>query len=472
MIVTFRISRENDRMANQRSETIYALSSGGVPAGVAVIRLSGPLAKPTLKRLAGIVPPDRQAVLRLLRDPDDGTVLDQALVLAFTGPHSFTGEDCVEFHCHGGRAVVSAVLVALGRLDGLKAAEPGAFTRQAFENNKMDLTSVEGLSDLLHAETESQRRQAFSHMQGHLAALYEEWRDLLIRSRAFIEAELDFADEDDVPDSMLTRVEANIRELHHALAKHLAESRRGERIRDGLTIVLLGKPNAGKSSLLNALAQRDVAIVTPEAGTTRDLIEVRLDLDGYAVTLIDTAGLRETDGLVEREGIRRAEARSGDADLILWLHDVTEDRVPLPVSIADLDCPKWLIGTKTDLAPSVVLNDERMLAESSDTFDQYLHVSHEIADAKDSGLAELVTALTGFADEMMADTGTMVFSRMRHRAALERSLRDVAAALEDKELELRAEDLRSAAHQLSTLTGRMDVEDLLDVIFRDFCIGK
>ena len=300
-------------------DTIFALSSGSPPAGVAIIRMSGPRVRFGLETLIGAVPEPRRVCLRFLKS-SEGEVLDQGLVVFFAAPASFTGEDVAELHVHGGRAVVMAVLEALSVIDGFRPAEAGEFTRRAFGNERLDLTQVEGLADLVAAETEAQRRQALRQSDGTLGRLYEGWRQRLVRARALIEAELDFADEEDIPASASSEAWRIAEDVRREIVDH-AEDRRGERVREGAEIVVLGPPNAGKSSLVNAIARRDVAIVTPEPGTTRDMIEVRVDLDGYAATLVDTAGLRVAEGVIEREGVRRAEARAGKADVVLWLCD-------------------------------------------------------------------------------------------------------------------------------------------------------
>ncbi|WP_321334535.1 tRNA uridine-5-carboxymethylaminomethyl(34) synthesis GTPase MnmE [Breoghania sp.] len=439
-----------------RDETIYALSSGTVPSGVAVVRLSGPHARFVLETLCGSLPKARHASLRRLRDPSDGEVLDEALVLFFPSPASFTGEDVTELHLHGGRAVVASVLRALEGFDGLTPAGPGDFTRRAFEAGRLDLTEIEGLGDLIHADTEAQRRQALRQMGGELGRLYEGWRTILVRSRAMIEAELDFADEEDVPGSVGDTIWADVIRIRDEMRAHLADNRRGERLRSGLHVILLGPPNSGKSSLLNALARRDVAIVTEEAGTTRDIIEVHLDLGGYPLTLIDTAGLREEGvGLVEREGIRRALARAGEADLILWLGAAGEAREPLPDGLGN--CPVWSIASKSDTSTIPVGAGEIGCSVRSP-----------------GGLDELLARLEGFAADTIGQMEAPVLTRARHRDGLMRCLEGLDRSLEGEQrpLELRAEDLRLASDGLARIVGKTDVEDLLDVIFRDFCIGK
>ncbi|WP_428673714.1 tRNA uridine-5-carboxymethylaminomethyl(34) synthesis GTPase MnmE, partial [Roseibium sp.] len=335
------------------ADTIYALSSGAVPSGVAVIRVSGPRTREIVASLGGRVPDPRKAMLSRLRHPRTGDVLDEAVVLYFQGPASFTGEDVAEFQCHGGRAVVSSLLEVLGSFEGCRPAEAGEFTRRAFDRGRMDLTEVEGLADLIAAETESQRKQAMRQMGGALGQLYEDWRKRLIHMRAMIEADFDFADEEDVPGSVAEEVWSEAVKLHAEIADHLERSKSGERLRSGLQVVLMGAPNAGKSSLLNAIAGRDVAIVTEEAGTTRDVIEVHLDLGGYPVTLVDTAGLRQTEGIVEREGIRRAEERGRAADLVLWAVEpdgveLDDQDAGLPVDLRS-SVPVWTVRTKADL---------------------------------------------------------------------------------------------------------------------------
>ncbi|MGA7971476.1 MAG: tRNA uridine-5-carboxymethylaminomethyl(34) synthesis GTPase MnmE, partial [Pseudolabrys sp.] len=309
-------------MSDIARDTIFALSSGRPPAAIAVIRISGRRAGEALQALGVKIPQPRWAALARLRDPVSDEIIDEGLALFFPGPKSETGEDTAELQLHGGRAVVAATLEALGRIEGLRPAEAGEFTRRAFENGKLDLTAVEGLADLVGAETEGQRRQAFRQMKGALGGRAEEWRRKLIQALALIEARIDFSDEADVPEELVGPALAIARELGGEIEAGLADDGRGERLREGLVVAIAGPPNAGKSTLLNRIAQREAAIVSPYAGTTRDVIEVHLDLNGWPVTLLDTAGMRETGDPVEMEGVRRARARAAAADLVLWVEDV------------------------------------------------------------------------------------------------------------------------------------------------------
>src|SRR6185369_12703740 len=307
-------------MSSCDRSTIFALSSGRPPAAIAVVRVSGPAARAALEALCKL-PEPRRAALRRLRDPATRAVLDDALVLWLPGPATETGEDMAELHLHGGRAVIAAVLDALGQVPGLRPAEAGEFTRRAFANGRLDLTAVEGLADLIFAETEAQRAQAMRQYQGLLGKRAERWRQRLIGALALVEARIDFSDEADVPEDLTGPALHAARELFEEIEQTLRDEHRGERLREGLTVAIAGPPNAGKSSLLNRLARREAAIVSPHAGTTRDVIEVHLDLAGYPVTLLDTAGIRDTDNPIELEGVRRARDRAAAADLVLWVID-------------------------------------------------------------------------------------------------------------------------------------------------------
>jgi tRNA modification GTPase len=441
-------------------DTIFALSSGRPPVAVAVIRVSGPRARLALETLAGRLPEPRRAAFARLRDRPGGEVIDQAITLWFPAPKSETGEDVVELQVHGGQAVIAAVLAALGRIDGLRPAEPGEFTRRAFENGRLDLTAVEGLADLIFAETEAQRRQAYRQLAGTLGKQAENWRSRLIEAQALVEAGIDFSDEGDVPDRLLGSALATATALREEIGAALADDQRGERLRDGLVVAIAGPPNAGKSSLLNRLARRDVAIVTPHAGTTRDVIEVHLDLGGYPVTLLDTAGIRDTQDPVEMEGVRRARARAGAADLVLWVTDATVD----PIGPSEGTVRTWQVRNKTDLLEPTLKSSP---GSSAEVF--------PISALTGAGLAELIATLARHAGAALAGAEASLVTRERHRAALrkvvealDRALGEGSAGRED----IVAEELRLAARELGRLTGRVDVEDVLDVIFRDFCIGK
>ncbi len=445
-------------MSEPEHASIFALASGAGRAGVAVIRVSGPAAGPALRALAGRrrLPPARRATLARLRDPADGERLDDGVVLWLPGPASFTGEDVVELHVHGGPGVISGVLEALAARPGLRPAEPGEFTRRRFEAGKFDLTQAEAVADLVAAETAAQRRLALRQMDGELGRLYERWRAALIEALAEVEAEIDFADED-LPANMGERVRPAVSGLVGEIEEHLADRHRGERIRDGIYVAIVGPPNAGKSSLLNRLARRDAAIVAATAGTTRDVIEVRLDLGGLPLVLADTAGLREARCEIEVEGVRRARRRAAEADLKLVVLDAAAgamiDAATAPV--LDRDC--MLLVNKIDLAPPPASLDRAY---------------HAVSMKTGAGLEDFLAALEGEVARRFSTGSAPALTRLRHRAALEEAMSALRRALAAEAPELTAEDLRLAARALGRITGRVDVEDILDVIFRDFCIGK
>ena len=443
-------------------KTIFALSSGGVPAGVAIIRLSGPRAEDLVRLYAGKVPAPRRASLRTLRLPESGEVVDEGLVLWFPAPDSFTGEDSAEFHCHGSRSVVSALLDSLAKQPECRLAEPGEFARRAFDNGKLDLTSLEGLADLINAQTEAQRRQALDQARGGLFSVAENWREALIALRALVEARIDFSDEGDVADAGPGEIGRRIEDLRDDIGAALASADRGERVRTGFKVALAGRPNSGKSTLLNALARRDVAIVTDEPGTTRDILEVPLDLGGYRVLVYDTAGLRAVSGKAEREGVRRALERAGSSDLVLWL-SAPEDRHPPPDSMND-SAPIWLVGTKADLG----YRDDAPRLPDVNQFAARFAISAKTGE----GLAGLECALRDVASEAMTGDAAIMISRLRHKELLQAAVADLDAALAAREEEVIAELLRRASDALGRLTGRIDVEDVLDRLFGEFCIGK
>lgn len=443
------------------NETIFALASGSGRAGVAVVRVSGPGAGPALRMLApglAALPPPRE-LRRVFLFESESTLpapIDDGMAVWFPGPGSFTGEDVVEFHVHGGLSVLDTLFAALARL-GCRVAEPGEFSRRAFLNGKMDLTSVEAIVDLVDAETEAQRRQALTQMGGALAQLYDGWRDRLVKAMAFAEARIDFAEED-IPDDLRRQSFEAIAGVLKDIETHLDDNGVGERIRRGIRIALTGAPNVGKSSLLNRLAKRDAAIVSDIAGTTRDVIEVPMDLGGFAVTVVDTAGLRETEDAIEREGVRRAMAAAADADLRLVLVDARDVPSSYPVDDA------VVVVNKIDLSPG--WRDAWGTADAVG-----------LSVKTGTGMDELVLVLTDRVRALTARDGSeaVPLTRARHRDALEKcrtALRRIVDTGVDGPEDLMAEDLRLAAEALGRLTGRIDVEDVLDRIFRDFCIGK
>lgn len=446
--------------------TIFALASGAGRAGVAVIRISGADAGPAVAALTGKPLPDPRLAARRRFVCADGALLDDGLLLWFPGPASFTGEDVAELQVHGGAAVIEAIAGALAA-QGLRLAEPGEFTRRAFENGKLDLTAAEAIADLVDAETEGQRRQALRQMQGALAALYDGWRARLLSVLALIEAEIDFPDED-LPDALAARTIPEIEALSAEMDAHLADHARGERVRDGYRIAIIGAPNAGKSSLLNALAQREAAIVSDTPGTTRDIVEVRLVLGGFPVWIADTAGLREAADTIESEGVRRALARATESDLRIAVVEAGATVLPpeLTNAIARDD---FLVISKSDLETREA---DRLLAALADTFDAApLHVSAITG----RGMDGLLAALTARVASALSQTETPVLTRLRHRIAVQETRANLEHALQAFQLggaELVAEDVRLAARALGRLTGRIDVEDVLGEIFASFCIGK
>lgn len=445
------------------NDTIFAQASAHGFGGVAVIRVSGVGAIASLKAMTGWSNIEyRKAKLSNIKRSVSRETLDQALILAFNAPHSYTGEDVVEYHVHGGVAVVNDVLDELSRHSNHRMAEPGEFTRRAFENDKMDLTEAEAVADLIHAETSMQKQQALSQMGGALADMYEGWRGRLIKILAYTEAEIEFPDEE-LPVDLIEQIKPQVDELAAEINAHLNDNRRGERLRNGIHVAIIGAPNAGKSSLVNALAQRDVAIVSDIAGTTRDIIEVHLDIAGYPVILSDTAGLRPDqldDGAqdsIESEGIRRALKIAQDADVRVILYD----------------------------GGSEILDEHSYALESQDNTiavinkaDKSVALKHpgnplEISVTLNTGIGKFLDALTVIIKDLMGSRSEApALTRKRHREALIACTNALSRSLQAPLPELTAEDLRLAIRDLGRITGKVDVEDLLDVVFRDFCIGK
>ncbi|XP_028711775.2 tRNA modification GTPase GTPBP3, mitochondrial isoform X2 [Peromyscus leucopus] len=460
--------------------TIFALSSGQGRCAIAVIRTSGPASGLALRSLTASrePPPARSACLRLLRHPRSGEPLDRALVLWFPGPQSFTGEDCVELHVHGGPAVVSGVLQALGSVPGLRPAEAGEFTRRAFAHGKLSLTEVEGLADLIHAETEAQRRQALRQLDGELGQLCRGWAETLTKALAHVEAYIDFGEDDHLEEDVLEQADKDVRALEAALGSHLRDARRGQRLRSGAHIVVAGPPNAGKSSLVNLLSRKPVSIVSPEPGTTRDVLETPVDLAGFPVLLSDTAGLREGVGAVEQEGVRRAHQRLEQADLILGVLDASDLASPSSRSFLDTVAARLvaqrpdscgqrllLLLNKSDLLPARTADSDAALLGLP-----YLLLSCRTGAGLDGLLQALKTELAAVCGD--PSTGPPLLTRARHQHHLQGCLDALRHYQPATDLALAAEALRLARRHLSHLTGGGGTEEILDLIFRDFCVGK
>jgi tRNA modification GTPase len=494
-------------------DTIYALATAAptrrAGAGIAVIRVSGKRADDAYIFLTEpgafqrgfsardpSLPSSRRAMVKTLIDPETGEVVDRGLAIWFQAPGTYTGESMAEFHIHGGRAVIAAALAALGKLGFCRLAEPGEFTRRAFEHNKLDLTSAEAVADLVAAETAAQRRQALRQADGALFRLYDGWRDTLLRAVAHLEASIDFPDEN-LPANVVAKIWPEVERLRGEIAGHL-DDRRGERLRDGISIAIIGPPNVGKSSLLNLIARRDAAIVSATAGTTRDVVEVHLDLGGYPVTFADTAGLRDAADPVEQEGVRRAKARAGDADIRLLVVPAADESGG-PVDWRRAARESWgaaeawngatdlVVVNKTDLLPEEGADIDEVVADGA------RHAaSVGVSAVSGHGVPRLLERLEGAVSTMVgeveivgghtallarAEATPPPLTRARHREALTQCAqaldRAMAAARARPAMpELIAEDLRLAGRALARITGRMDVEDMLDVVFRDFCIGK
>jgi tRNA modification GTPase len=451
------------------NETIYALSSAAGKAGVAVIRVSGPEAWAGLAKLIGVQKQTepRFAQLYDLVNPITKETIDHALVIGFKAPHSFTGEDVVEYHCHGSPAVLEEFFDVLSRMEDHRLADHGEYSRRAFENGKLDLTEAEAIADLIDAETKAQKDQALTQMGGGLSSLYQGWAEGLTRALAYVEAIIDFPDED-VPDTETAKARPAIEALHKEIAAHLNDGRKGERLRDGIKVAVIGAPNAGKSSLVNLLAQRDIAIVSDLAGTTRDIIEAHLNIAGYPVILADTAGLRpeqigaEGHDAIEGEGIRRALDYANNADIRLLVFDGSQ---------AEPDQATINLTRPQDI---VIINKNDLINHNIDSF----HVKQDVeplylSTRKNEGMEALIAALSAKIKDIFAGArDTPSLTRQRHRTQLESCALALEKALDEPQPELMAQELRFAINALGRITGRVDVEDLLDVIFKDFCIGK
>ncbi len=442
--------------------TIFALASGLGKAAIAVIRISGPDAEATLKSLVGALPAPRVAALRRIVNPANGETLDQGLVCWFPGPNSFTGEDGAELHIHGARAVIVAVLGALGALPDLRPAKPGEFSRRALENGRLDLMAIEALGDLIESETEQQRRLAMAQSEGGLRAQADKWRARLVDALVLIESELDFSDEADAPRAIAGQVQAICREILEALTPLTAANPAVERLREGMTVLIAGPPNAGKSTLLNAIAKRDIAIVSERAGTTRDLIEVKLDLGGFPVNLIDTAGIHASDDPIEQEGIARAIRKGEFADLVLWLTPSGALADSPPEQFAGR--PLWSIRTKADkAAKSIGEAVERKLPGAE--------LSISATTGRNCDL--LLERMRVFAHDSMTLEGSLIVANDRQLFALRMAHEALSSALDQSApLEILAEDFRRACFSLESLVGKVGVEDVLDQLFSRFCIGK
>jgi len=432
------------------ADTIVALSSGGLPAGVAIIRLSGHLVPKILSEVVGKLPSPRNLEYQKFKAGSE--IIDQGLVAFFPAPFSFTGEDCAELHAHGSVAVVRALLNYLSSLDGVRLADPGEFTRRAFENGKMDLVEVEGLSDLIIAETENQREIALSRMSGGLTHHIESWRQQLLALRAEIEARLDFSDEGDVAEQLPRSFQKQLRALDEEFRTALKEASGGRIIREGFRVALAGLPNAGKSSLINALVDSDLAIVSTEAGTTRDVREVPLDIDGQLVIFVDMAGLTDTDSIAEAEGVRRARQEIAQADLVLWLLAPDQE---LASGYLEQDADYLVVGSKSDLG------------------DHHVKVDLRISIIEKTGLDALMDRVKKALDKSISNKHSALLCRVRDQEAISTARERLKVAIEHlNEPEIAADALRQSSDALARLLGKLDPEHILGEIFSSFCIGK
>ena len=445
------------------NQTIYALSTVFGKSGVAVIRISGDRAFQIIGQMTRLSPSGikpRYAYFTDLLSVPEKQVLDKCLLLYFKAPHSFTGEDIVELQIHGSKAVISGVLSSLSRLEGFRMAEPGEYSKRAFYNGKMDLTQAEGLADLIDAETAEQQKYAMRQMEGGLKNLYESWREELLTVMAHLEAYIDFPDEE-IPEDTVFKLEDTVFKLKEAIKAHLSGDTIGERLREGFRVVIVGPPNAGKSSLLNAVVNREAAIVSDIAGTTRDAVDVHLDLKGYPVMFTDTAGLREVEDAIEKEGIEIAYHKINEADLVICLFDASQDTVHIFDNLKKTISGKMLlVANKTD----------RLSAERISSLRQEGCLT--IAAEPRQGLEQLLQAVTERIENRFTSNSNLLITRARYREALKETVEALETFTLRKEIELAAEDVRLAARALGKITGRIEVDDILDKIFGSFCIGK
>ncbi|KAI8642139.1 tRNA modification GTPase TrmE [Parasitella parasitica] len=469
------------RPITTRAQTIYALSSSPGKAGVAVIRISGSNARQAITKMtlspniASPITDPRKAYFRRIRHPESRQVLDRGLVLWFPGPHSFTGEDSVELHIHGGNAVVKSVLDALHQIKDFRMAEQGEFSRRAFDNDKLDLTELEGLADLLNAETEMQHRLALRQAEGGLRKPYELWREQIIKCMATTEAVIDFGEDENIEDGVMDQVIQDVKHLYTSISSHLDDSRVGEIVRNGIQVAIVGPPNAGKSTLLNRLAKREAAIVSDVPGTTRDVVEVKLDLGGYPVVLCDTAGLRESTDLVELEGIKRAKARIDSSDIKICLLSLENQSActsidPLVRSVIDKDT--YLVLNKDDVYNKNNLAQLITQIQEETGIKKVWAMSCSTGQGLDTFIKQMIGILKSKFDSSIANP--VLITQARHREHLEDCVSYLEGFLNmpQEDIVLSAEELRQAANALGKITGRIDVENVLDVLFGQFCIGK
>lgn len=444
-------------------KTIYALSTVLGKSGVAVIRISGSKAFDVVRLMTSLKTDEikpRYAYFVKLKDIAGQQILDKCLLLYFKAPNSFTGEDIIELHTHGSRAVISAVLNNLSRIPDFRMAEPGEFSKRAFYNQKMDLTEAEGLADLIDAETEAQQKYALRQMEGNLKNLYEDWREKLVNIMAHLEAYIDFPDEE-IPENIVSEMNNTVFKLKNEIKEHLSSDNIGERLREGFRVVIVGRPNAGKSSLLNAIAKRDVVIVSDIAGTTRDAIDVHLDLNGYPVIITDTAGIRETEEAIERQGVEIAYRKIEDADLLLCLYDASQDTVQVFEKIEKTFKNKMIyIANKSDN-----LTKE----QCSEIKKQGITL---ISVKQQQGIDIVLNKISAVINDKFTSNSNLLITRARYREALNEALRSLDLFNLNKEIELSAEDIRLAAREIGKITGRIEVDEILDKIFSSFCIGK